>query len=196
MRVMPLKMLKRNLSRIYKLFKDLYQDQYTMDVFLWYDKELDPNIDKKFYECIIENGFNIYILINTFLDKGHHKKSEELIKFSAEIKKEDELGLFTVIGKFIGMIYLFLKALILNILCFGYCCKKKTIETTTNEDEKNKKEELKNLKEALRFFKKNTAQIDIIRNDKLERLYFPLMPFCQNLSEKEQKKFHVSVDRT
>lgn len=36
-------------------------------------------------------------------------------------------------------------------------------------------------KQAVRFFAKNSATIEVIRDNQLERVHFILLPFCHNL---------------
>jgi len=74
---------------------------------------------------------------------------------------------------------------------FCFCCnkkkgedkKKKTEYSKAQDEAKNIQEEQKKndemLKMALRFFKKNVARIDIVRERNLEKIYFPVMPFCK-----------------
>jgi hypothetical protein len=52
------------------------------------------------------------------------------------------------------------------------------------------------LKAALKFFKRYVGRIDIVRDGLLEKIYFPYMPFCKYLREKDQVNFHNNVDRT
>ena len=146
MRVMPLKMLKKNLTRIYNLFKELYKNKYTMDVFEWYDKDFTSKINPKFYECIIENGFNIFILINTFLEKGSENKNEDIKEYANEINLLDpNKGIFTGCGRVISSVYFFFKNIIVGLLCCGYCRKK----TKNISDEFDSDKEDKMTKEAL-----------------------------------------------
>jgi len=48
---------------------DLYNDQYSNNVFNHHEEEYDlTKHSNKFYEFIIENGFLTFILINAFVD--------------------------------------------------------------------------------------------------------------------------------
>ena len=42
----------------------------------------------------------------------------------------------------------------------------------------------------MRFFKKWTVHIEIVRDNKVEKIYFPKLPFCQNNFATLKKKFH------
>jgi hypothetical protein len=83
---MPLKVLKKNLTRTYCLFKNIHEGKYTLDVFGWYGKSIDDKIDLKFYECVIENGFNIFILICTILEIGGVGNNLEFRQLQQELK--------------------------------------------------------------------------------------------------------------
>ena len=49
---------------------------------------------------------------------------------------------------------------------------------------------------AVDFFFANTAHIDVVRNDKLELVYFILLPFTKQLPKDKKKEFHENVDRS
>ena len=51
------------------------------------------------------------------------------------------------------------------------------------------------LSEALRFFGKYVAHIEINRNDKLFRQYFPILPHCLCLDKAHKNWFHNHVNR-
>ena len=68
-----------------------------MDVFLHIEEEDEKVILKRqrYYECIIENGFSIYILMNRILDYtqkqgGHLFDDEDLNEFIAEFKADQD----------------------------------------------------------------------------------------------------------
>ena len=93
---------------------------------------------------------------------------------------------------------------ICNVLCCCWCCCRKkeekqeksiTLEKSRLAQEgEDKQKEL--LRRSLVFFRKNVARIDIIREGNLEKVYFPVMPFCKYLRDKDKEKFHNLVDRT
>ena len=71
MRTIQLKVLKKNLTAVYGQFKQLYKGDYITDVFGHAEADVDPDDleeDPEYYEFVIENGFNIYILMNQFMD--------------------------------------------------------------------------------------------------------------------------------
>ena len=78
-------------------------------------------------------------------------------------------------------------------------------DTLTNR-EKNQLEELQKLKKsmefkqlktkALSFFKRNSAHIEIQRDGKFYKVFFPLLPECANLPKTIKREFHEKVNRT
>ena len=57
-------------------------------------------------------------------------------------------------------------------------------------------EEKKLMKEALYFFKKNTAHIEVLRDSSVIKIYFPLLPSCKCLPKSAKQKFNEIVNRT
>lgn len=119
-RAMPLKVLKKNLTRIYSLFKKAHKGKYNLDVFGWYDKQIDQKIDIKLYECVIENGFNIFNLICTILEIGGVGNNTEYRQLKEDLKKIDMEN--TRSGSILGNL-LSKTGSVLNsvICCFGMC---------------------------------------------------------------------------
>lgn len=78
-------------------------------------------------------------------------------------------------------------------------------DTLTNR-EKNQLEELQKLKKsmefkqlkskALSFFKRHSAHIEIQRDGKFYKVFFPLLPECYNLPKTIKREFHEKVNRT
>lgn len=67
MRTIPLNVLTNNLARIYELFKR-YEKDYVDSLFNRADDDIDDSKPEEYSELIIENGFNLYILVNLFLE--------------------------------------------------------------------------------------------------------------------------------
>ena len=49
--------------------------------------------------------------------------------------------------------------------------------------------------DAFAFFKKNSAHVEILRENLLEKTYFYVMPFCNSLAKDTKTKFHQGVKR-
>lgn len=54
----------------------------------------------------------------------------------------------------------------------------------------------KNLKDAVHFYLTNSAHIDVSHGDKLEIVYFILLPFTKYLPKEKKILFHDEVDRS
>lgn len=54
----------------------------------------------------------------------------------------------------------------------------------------------KRMKQAFEFFFTHTAHIDVVRNNKLELVYFILLPYSKALPKDKKTAFHEVVDRS
>ena len=72
MRTIPISILKSNLSEVFIMYKKLYGNEYSMEAFGHDELEEDEidEIGEENFELIIENGFYIYILINSYLQNA------------------------------------------------------------------------------------------------------------------------------
>ena len=61
---------------------------------------------------------------------------------------------------------------------------------------KKVEERRRRLRKAFDFFMGNTAHIEVVRNDKLEIVFFPLLPYCKCLPKEEKVLFQEQVDRS
>mmetsp|Transcript_20239 Transcript_20239/g.17444 ORF Transcript_20239/g.17444 Transcript_20239/m.17444 type:complete len:276 (+) Transcript_20239:842-1669(+) len=52
------------------------------------------------------------------------------------------------------------------------------------------------IREAITFFRTNMAHIEIVREDQVQKIYFPVLPFCKYLSKNLRSEFNESVVRT
>ena len=105
-RALPFGVLKNNLIRVYELYKKRFIDEYSMNCFGLGDIKIDQKQDPESYELIIENGFNIYILLNLLMDGHDHEneEDEEVNEFLAMFQEEEKTAasLFknSIIGEF------------------------------------------------------------------------------------------------
>jgi len=110
-RALPFGVLKNNLIRVYELYKKRFGDEYSMNCFGLGEEKIDPKHDPESYELIIENGFNIYILLNLLMDGQNNQNEEDeevnefLVMFqeeettTASLFKNNILGEFGQLGK-------------------------------------------------------------------------------------------------
>lgn len=75
-RAIPLKVLTNNIQRIFSLYQKTYKDDFTLDAFGMAEKPIVMNEDEEQYEVIIETGFYIYILMQTFIAS---KKGKDIL---------------------------------------------------------------------------------------------------------------------
>ena len=92
MRIIPLNILTKNITKIYQLFKKYEKSQYTINLFGRVNEEIDLKKPEDYYELIIENGFNIYILVNLFLEnkKIITENDDEIKDYINEFEKSDQ----------------------------------------------------------------------------------------------------------
>ena len=196
-RVIPVSIIAKNLAQVYEQYKSKYKNQeYDMSMFGAADNEEE--------EFIIENGFNIYTLLNLILDNRNDILNDEDEEINAILNNDKQeakglAGLFK--DSVFGEVTSFGKGLLKGGLGALKQIKKKMEETLGKDNEElsvlqHEVEEKELIREAITFFKSKMAHIEIIRENKLEKIYFPKLPLCFCLPEKVKKDFHESVDRT
>ena len=52
------------------------------------------------------------------------------------------------------------------------------------------------MKKAFNFFSSNCENIDIVRDDKIELVFFIKLPYCHWLPDEKKKSFNEEVDRS
>ena len=68
-RALPLQILVKNLTRVYKIFKNNENLNYSNEIFWRYEEEIDfDDNEKEKYELIIESAFCYFYLISYFKD--------------------------------------------------------------------------------------------------------------------------------
>ncbi|KRX06791.1 MIR motif [Pseudocohnilembus persalinus] len=218
MRSLPLEVLKTNLIEIYQRYRDLYGDSYKYECLKHADLD-DPEEDlydtkknekksknlqkqlekqKKKYELITETGFYIFFLIMFYLELDSNEIDTETNYQLNEIKNDVENNnyLFDYKNSIFGQI----AKLVLDI--FGYFYKvfdKYAVQLLNNNGQQNEQEiEKQNseiLKQAIQFFNKNSAHIELVRDNKIEKVHFILIPFCHYLPKETKQKFNDNVNR-
>jgi hypothetical protein len=152
--------LRDYLIKIYTKYEKLYGRNYIDEAFGWFSKQEDPLYHKasdEHRECIIENGFYVYLIIKVMIDSIKPAEKERYMKL---ILFKQELDV---------------------------CDKTESSDTRIGKKESNSSQEMdarKLSKRSLAFYKSKILQIDIIRDSKLEKIYFPKMPYCFFLPKK------------
>lgn len=152
--------LRDYLIKVYSKYEQLYGRRYIDEAFGWFSKQEDPRYHKASddqRECIIESGFYVYLIVKVLIDSIKPEEKERYIKlilFKQEIEN----------------------------------CDKVTVHRSRSQKrEKGNSEEIDSRrmsKRALSFYKSKIIQIDIVRDGKLEKIYFPKMPYCFYLPKK------------
>jgi len=196
-RAIPLSILKNNLIRIYELHNKYYFGDYSDLCLKHFNDKFDPNVPQEQSEFIIENGFRIYILMNYLvkieIDEAEENEDNEDIEqiFSqiSKYRKSNIFGEFSALGK--------------NIFQAGkgyWSQIKQTIKFKEDPNDvlrKNmrKAEQKQLLRDALSFFSKYVCHIEICMNDHLQKIYFPILPFCKMLPKEVKDEFNEKVNR-
>ncbi|CAD8158586.1 unnamed protein product [Paramecium pentaurelia] len=190
-RSIPITVLVNELAKFYMLYTSIFKKEYVVECFKTYQDESEGYELKKKNECIIEYGFNLFIIINILMLKN--KKSQEadleeirkLIDEYQYVNKKSNQGLEGLLDLKIN--------LDLNIkinLPFGQ------VEDEESNELKKAQEMKKAQKDAYKFFSENTVFIEIARDDQLHRIYFPLLPQCKMLSKESRTDFCEQVDHS
>ena len=204
-RAIPISVLTLNLAQVYHKYKKLYkQDEYTNDLFGHHEEDYEgPTREHK--EFILENGFNTYTLINLFLDNGTRENQEE--EELRELINKETQDQFAVLMKIslLGEFMKFFKSLF-NGLYYLYktikekFASKEVVELEPQEHEvktaKARGDRKQLVKQAILFFKDKMAHIEILRDNKIEKIYFPLLPCCKHLAKDVRVEFHETVNRS
>lgn len=196
-RAIPVSIIAKNLAQVYEQYKRKYKhDEYDLDMF--------GNVEKENEEFIIENGFNIYTLLNLLLANRNDILNDEDEEINAILnnEKKEEKGLAGMFKDSVfGEVTSFGTGLLKGGLGAFKQLKKKMEETLGKEADEfsamqHEVEEKEMIREAINFFKSKMAHIEIVREGKLEKIYFPLLPFCFCLPKKVKKDFHEDVNRS
>lgn len=210
-RSLPLEVLKRNLSDIYRRYKKKYGAtlQLKKESLKKFDEDPEDKSNKKSlseYELIIETGFLTFFLINEYLEIIHDPELE--FENPIQGNQKDNLLKGSIIGQLGSLGLTLMKSGLDTVSVVGRVVNQKIIQQMINSDdgddvekEKLKKEmrtlELKGIMaEALKFFNHNSGHIEVLRGKNLEKVYFMLPTYCQFLPEETKNEFNENVDRT
>ena len=203
-RAIPLRILTNNLTKIYELYQKLYKNgDYTEDVFGHHEVEgFDSTKPSEYYEFIIENGFNIFILINIFLDQSKDRDDKEDDNELEEFMEKDHMKDQNLFGGVFKEFSKLGKSFVSGFGAITDITKKLTQSMKVDLDTQNElnkiQESLENkhlLKQAIIFFRNHTKHVEIIRDGALEKVYFPLLPYCKTLTREYKREFHENVNR-
>jgi len=208
MRSLPLQVLKINLVKVYRKYKKTYGTTYSMDAFKHFEddpRERDNTKPISHFELIVETGFLTYFLISSYLeadvkDADLQNEIQEMQEgFVEQTKPKKHWLTDNIVGQVGEFCLEFLKTSY-NSLCKKRLAKKNQNMATSIPKEEEKKiikavEYRSLVKEAFDFFSRNSAHIEVVRNKKLEKVHFMLLPFCKEIPQEKKNYFHDHVNR-
>lgn len=155
---------------------------------------------------IIESGFAIYFLLSSYYEITDIDDDKQVVEQYKQSMVENKKGSLTknllkdnVVGQLGNFALTFVKA---GVSTASALTKKVgtdlfKLQTAEEQKEFEKKLELKLLaREALQFFAKNSAQIEVVRNEQLESLQFIVLPFCHDFPKERKVSFNENCNRT
>ncbi|KAL4438749.1 hypothetical protein ABPG74_013422 [Tetrahymena malaccensis] len=210
MRSLPLFTLKSNITAIFKRYKKIYSDQYVTQS-LGHAQTDPPKFtskqQRKYYELITETGFYIYFLISCYIElpSNSSEKSRNInqdldlqtINELSEIQKdfkESKGYIFDLEQNIIGKLTKFLYA-ILTWMYQQVIFITQKINTAKSQKSNQDETEAKYFKEGIQFFKRNSASIEIVRNNQIEKVRFIKYPYCHFLPKDIKSQFQENVIR-
>jgi hypothetical protein len=158
-KTIPAATYKENLIRIHGLYVTLYGKTYVNEAFGWYKKPFESTKDTRFFECLIELGFSLYLLARMVIESV---KPDEESRFANLVSLKTEFA----------------------------TCDSLPADPKKSLFSGKEKEGPARAREAFKFFKEKVVSIDIVREDTLERVFFPKLPICFHL----KKSVHPSND--
>jgi len=206
-RAINLEILKENLVGIYVGYEREFTSA-TQDLSLFgraeksrkYDftrSDNEQDLHPGRYEVVLENGFFIYHLMRKFQDTDDPENkqliNEELPKLSTHSLQKDMMA-FRVIGDLSKLGLGIVKKSVQSISQVS----KKLIhsEKSTFRIELSESEKKEKLSKAYTMLQENTGSIEIIFNNSISRVYFPLPPYAHCLTADIIEDFHSKVDRS
>lgn len=139
----------------------------------------------------MENGFNIYILINILVNiEMEHNEEEDEENEIESLFKDSRFESFkkrkhTILSEF-------------NLFAnYIYSAGKGYWNIVKNKFKKNRRyyQKKEEIQVVLNFFSNFVVHIEIFRDNRLQKIFFPLLPHCLALPRDLKKKFNEKVNR-
>eukprot|EP00347_Sterkiella_histriomuscorum_P006717 403351704 len=190
-RSIPLELIKQNIMYEYFLFckdynKFLSKENFFRHVLTQSDYEVKE-------ELIIEVGFNLYFLLKRWAEnkKTNDGQLDDLLN-SMDQEATEGYSIFGSIQNIYNSMLKIKKDAIKKYAKF--------MEGSKLGEKSHNRQKLQaflqndsNLKQALMFFRKNSATIDVLVKNSIEQVHFPYMPYCTYLSEEEKVEFYNAL---
>lgn len=205
-RAIPLTILKNNLIRNYELYFKYFQGEYSEDCLNLFNEKFEENALNEQSEFIMENGLYTFILVNRLIQIEIEKDNEdEEDQYLESLLADPEISATkkrknNIFNEF----FLFGKHIFMTIMNYCWKVTKKITRKKKRESfifekmrnkysrEENKKELLSNI---LKFYSNFVVHIEIFRDNKLQKIFFPLLPFCKTLPKEIKNNFNEKVNR-
>ncbi|CAD8059333.1 unnamed protein product [Paramecium primaurelia] len=174
-------------------------------------KQEDKVQEEKYYELILQKGFYIYFLMCYYMESEKNVENQFVQMYRTNTRKklkqdkgtlEDLLFGDNIIGQLVSFVMSFVNSWIDLMNQIKKEAQKQmatqiqTSEQLEKQEREKKAEKAKLVKKAFDFFYKNSASIEVVRNNELEIVYFILLPYTHNLPKEQKVEFHENVDRS
>ncbi|CAD8068825.1 unnamed protein product [Paramecium sonneborni] len=167
--------------------------------------------EEKYYELILQKGFYIYFLMCYYMESERNVENQFVQMYRGNTRKklkqdkgtlEDLLFGDNIVGQLVSFVMSFANSWIDLMNQIKKEAQKQmagqtlTQEQLDKQEREKKAEKIKLVKKAFDFFYKNSASIEVIRNNEIEIVYFILLPYTHNLPKEQKLEFHENVDRS
>jgi len=208
MRALPLEVLKKNITTVYKKYKAMYKDKYTMDCFKHFEGDPNEDIVPKadgYYEMILESGFFTYFLISSYMDVDLHDTDIDTKIEIQEMREEvDSAANYLIKKNPIAQLGRFIYTISASVIesmreLKDKCQRKKQTEIKGENEETRRLQKTSRkrqvAKEAMQFFSRNSASIEVLRQGDVEKVRFIVLPYCHELPKEVKSEFNENVNR-
>ncbi|KRW98864.1 MIR motif [Pseudocohnilembus persalinus] len=199
---------KKIKEKIIDALKDSFQ--ILFQVLGLVDDKITP---QEKYAFILQNGFYLFFIFSYYMESGERIEGNIVTEYRAKQKaivsnKKNFLQKFLDADNIVSQIFklawtiaaqIFERLDYVRIQILEKSLKSPDKQTQEQKKILNKKkmeEKKKMLKSTLKFFYKNTAHIDIVRDDQLEQIFFIKLPYTLFMPKEKKTEFNNNVSRT
>ena len=205
-RALPISILKNNLIRIFELHNKLYFGEYSDLCLKHFEDKFDLSQSPEQAEFIMETGFNIYILMNFLMkievDNEEENEDDEDIEKILNEQKITKYNRFSLKNNIFGEFSALGRNLFQAGKGYWSQIKKKFIANKVDKESNDmlkkhfrKAEQKQNLRDALLFFSRHVSHIEICMKEKMQKIFFPILPMCKMLPKEIKENFNENVNR-
>ncbi|CAD8132784.1 unnamed protein product [Paramecium pentaurelia] len=211
-------LLQKHLVKSFDKYEKQCKEGYQIEVLDRIKEDPKENEDGK-DELILQKGFYIYFLMCYYMESDKNAENPFVQMYRANTRKklkqdkgalEDLLFGDNIIGQLVSFVMSFANSWIDLMNQIKKEAQKQIANQNQGPDQQDKQkkekhaeqkeekkaEKLKQAKRAFDFFYKNSASIEVVRNNEIEIVYFILLPYTNNLPKEQKVEFHENVDRS